>query len=131
MGRIVLRDRPGFTLVEVMVSFVIILITMLGLLQLTAQITAENVRNIIRDEGVRVAEEILTQWRALPYDQIVTPAVQPLGVQRNLRNFSVLYNPNIQITTYSGAKIINVTVTWQYRGVNYSHSISSLVRIKS
>lgn len=126
MERIVIRDKGGFTLIEVMIAFVIILITMLGLLNLTAQVTAVGVKNTIRDEGIKVAEEIMAQQRALPYDNIVTNT--PANLTRNLRNFSVTYSPTVSVTPYANAKIIDVTVTWQYRGTNYSHTISSLVR---
>lgn len=126
MERIVIRDKGGFTLIEVMIAFVIILITMLGLLNLTAQVTAVSVKNTIRDEGIKVAEEIMAQQRALPYDDIVTNT--PAKITRNLWNFSVTYSPTVSVTPYANAKTIDVTVTWQYRGTNYSHTISSLVR---
>jgi len=128
MERIVIRDKRGFTLIEVMIAFVIILIVMLGLLNLTAQVTVVGVGNTIRDEGVRVAEEVMAQQRGLPYDQIVTPSSQPPAITRNFRNFSVNFSPSITVTSYANAKVINITVNWQYRGTNHSHTISSLVR---
>lgn len=126
MVRNVIQDKRGFTLIEIMISFIVILITMLGLLNLTAQVTAVSVKNTIRDEGIKVAEEIMTQQRALPYDNIVTNT--PANITRNLRNFSVTYSPTVSVTPYANAKTIDVTVRWQYRGTPYSHTISSFVR---
>ncbi|MEO0228300.1 MAG: prepilin-type N-terminal cleavage/methylation domain-containing protein [candidate division WOR-3 bacterium] len=147
MERIVIRDKGGFTLIEVMIAFVIILVTMLGLLNLTAQVTAVSVKNTIRDEGIKVTEEVMAQIKALPYAKIVTNT--PYTITRNLRNFQMPYslsvivrvNPNssdeIVVTSTNSesssvkaanAKTIDVTVTWQYRGTKYSHTISSLVR---
>lgn len=129
MERNVIQDKKGFTLIEVMVAFVIILVMMLGLLNLTAQVTAVGVQNTIRDEGIKVAEEIMAQVRGLPYDNIITnPPEIPSSITRNLRNFSMTYSPLVRVTTYAAAKTIDVTVTWQYRGTNFSHTISSLVR---
>lgn len=127
MERHVIRDKQGFTLIEVMIAFVIILITMLGLLNLTAQVTAVNVRNTIRDEGIKVAEEVMEQQRALPYDNIVTNKKLP-PVKRNLRNFSLSYLPSVEVKTYANAKTVDVTVTWEYRNTKYIHKITSLVR---
>lgn len=126
MERIVLRDKKGFTLIEIMIAFVIILITMLGLLNLTAQVTAVGVKNAIRDEAAKVAEEVMSQVRGLPYGSIITQ--NPPAITRNFRNFSMTYTPLVTVTGSSYAKTIDVTVIWQYRGTNYSHTITSLVR---
>lgn len=117
----------GFTLIEVMIAFVIILIVMLGLLNLTAQVVAVNVKNTVRDEAIKVAEEVIEQERAKPFEDIKSGQKT---IKRNLRNFSIPYTVTINVpaTPSTDAKIINVTVTWQYRGTNYNHTISSLIR---
>lgn len=137
--KILILNRSGFTLIEVMIAFVIILIVMLGLLNLTGQVVTVSVKNTVRDEAIKVAEEVMAQVKALPYDDISTMTYNQLrkkidpnssasNITRNFRNFSMTYTPEISVTTYSDAKVINVTVTWSYRGDNYSHKISSLIR---
>ncbi len=139
MERIVWQDNRGFTLIEVMIAFVIIQIVMLGLLSVAAQVIQVSVTNIVRDEGIKVAEEVMAEVRSLPYDRIYTmtygtlrreidPNSSVTNVTRNFRHFTVTYNPNITVTTYADAKRVDVTVTWSYRETNYSHTISSLVR---
>ncbi len=137
--KILILNRLGFTLIEVMIAFVIILIVMLGLLNLTGQVVTVSVKNTVRDEAIKVAEEVMAQVKALPYDDISTmtynqlrqridPNSSATNITRNFRNFSMTYTPEISVTTYTDAKVINVTVTWSYRGDNYSHTISSLMR---
>lgn len=135
MGLIVIQDKrrqghnqSGFTLIEIMIAFVIILIVMLGLLNLTAQVTEVGVRNAIRDEAVRLAEEIMDQERAKPFDDI-----KPLDGKktRKIRNVSFEYEYSVSAQPNSNdanIKIISVKIGWYHRGKEYTHSISSIVR---
>lgn len=133
MGLIVIQDKrrqghnqSGFTLIEILIAFVIILIVMLGLLNLTAQVTEVGVRNAIRDEAVRLAEEIMDQERAKPFDEIKET---PLDKRtRTIRNVSFDYWYDIDISGSDDAKIITVGISWDYRGKEYTHNISSVVR---
>lgn len=135
----VLSGKKGFTLIEVLFALSIILITMLGLYKVTEMSMMTNMRNLIRDEGVKVAQEVINRIKAEPFSSITTGQWQPddfaaLGYQnaevtRNFRGFSVTYNLAATVTDYSNeVKQIDVTVTWPYKGVNYSHTISSMVR---
>lgn len=121
------HNQSGFTLIEIMIAFVIILIVMLGLLNLTAQVTEVGVRDTIREEAVRLAEEIIDQERAKPFDEIKgTPS--PIVKRRNIRNVSFDYSYNIGISGSDDAKIITLQISWYYRGKQYTHNISSIVR---
>ncbi len=136
--------KKGFTLIEVLFALSIILITMLGLYKVTEMSMMTNMKNVIRDEGVKVAQEVINRIKAIPFDNI-TPASSTPGSQwstndlnnnigystvaRNFRQFSVTYTLAVTVTDYSDeVKQIDVTVTWPYKGVNYSHTISSMVR---
>lgn len=137
MGLIVIQDKrrqghnqSGFTLIEIMIAFVIILIVMLGLLNLTAQVTEVGVRNAIRDEAVRLAEEIMDQERAKPFDDIGKPPTNNKRT-RKIRNVSFEYIYSISAQPNSNdakIKIITVGISWDYRGEQYTHNISSIVR---
>jgi|Deesub1362A_J573_1020465.scaffolds.fasta_scaffold28121_2 prepilin-type N-terminal cleavage/methylation domain-containing protein len=138
------NDREGFTLIEVLFALSIILITMLGLYKVTEMSMMTNMKNVIRDEGVKVAQEVINRIKAIPFDSI-TPASSSPGSQwstndlnnnigystviRNFRQFSVTYTLAVTVTDYSDEiKQIDVTVTWPYKGVSYSHTISTMVR---
>ncbi len=139
MEQVARQDNKGFTLVEVMIAFVVIFIVMLGLLNLATQVIAVGVRNTVRDEGIRVAEEVMAQVRSLPYSEINTmtygnlrkiidPQSSEVNIIRNLRHFTIKYNPDIRVTTHADGKVIDVTVTWSYMQTDYSHTITSFVR---
>lgn len=118
------RSEDGFTLIEVMVAFVIILITMLGLMNLTLQAIAVNAGNEIRDEAVRVAEEIAARMESTSYNSVTSGMLPP--VTRNMRNFSVNYNPEIIVNDFGNFKVVNVRINWVYKGKNYTYTMSTI-----
>jgi type IV pilus assembly protein PilV len=58
------RNSRGFTLVEVMVAMVIVLVAMMGLLQSVNIVTDTNIRNQARDEAVQVGQGALNDMMA-------------------------------------------------------------------
>lgn len=60
-------DNKGVTLVEVLISLVILLIVFMGLLQASLLSIDHNVRNSIRDEAVKIAADRITMDKSLPY----------------------------------------------------------------
>lgn len=151
----VLRYRPvslnsrGFTLIELMIAMVVILVAMLGLYQAIMVSMEGNVRNDLRDEGVRVAEEVINQIRELPYARI--PVASPwsslqfnavLGytppIDRNVRLQSVSYQVVVYVTQSAPMKQVRVVAGWNHKGVvstaghvtgkEFEHSISTIVR---
>lgn len=137
MERLVLLNKKGVTLIELMVSLVILLVVSLAFMQTALLGTSTNVANQIRDEAVTVAEMRMNQLRSLPFTDtttnpyLVAPGNNPVEVvvQRKFRGFSVNYTPTRTITNIStDAKQITVTVSWSYRGKTYSHGIMTIMR---
>lgn len=63
-----LKDTNGLSLVEVMIAMVILLFVSLALMQ-TALVSIEaNMKNVLRDEAVAVAEERISRAKALGFD---------------------------------------------------------------
>ena len=60
-------QRAGFTLVEVMISLVILLIVFMGLIQASLLSINHNVRNEVRDEAVRVGAKSMAMMRSFNY----------------------------------------------------------------
>jgi Tfp pilus assembly protein PilV len=69
----VLKDTRGLSLVEVMIAMVVLLFVSLALMQ-TALVSIEsNMKNVLRDEAVAIAEERINQARALPFASLTAP----------------------------------------------------------
>src|SRR5512143_830774 len=60
-------DSRGVTLVEVMISLVILLIVFMGLIQASLLSINHNMRNSVRDEAVRIAAESMSRLRSFNY----------------------------------------------------------------
>lgn len=116
----------GFTLLEVLVATVIILVGLLGLLQAVNVSMEHNLRNSLRDEAVRVGEETMYGIRRLTFDNITGDST--LKVTRNLRAFNKEYTVERNLTDLGGRSTeIVLTVKWDYRGTTYQHRVSTII----
>jgi prepilin-type N-terminal cleavage/methylation domain-containing protein len=159
MARIVrLNNYRGFTLVEVLVAMVVVLVVLMGLVQ-TALVSIDgNLRNLFRDEAVRLVEQRLNGMiiddannqylglRTLPFDD--AGLVQTAGwtctsdtgaeVPRTFRDMTKNYNVCWRITDITtDIKRLEVAAGWNYRNENpllaptnreFQHSITSILR---
>ncbi len=120
-------NKQGFTLVEILIAMVIILIAMLGMYKVTVLSIDGNVRNVIRNEGVKITEEVMNRLRAIPFDELTEGTwtdMTNLGytastVTRTFRNMTVSYAISITVNAPSSEfKVIEVVVGWDYKGEN-------------
>jgi type IV pilus assembly protein PilV len=133
MRTIALKDKKGFSLVEILISLVLLLIVFLALTQ-TAMVSIDsNMTNILRDEAVSIAEMSMNEARNIPFDNLVDSNDTVNRNFRNIANFQ--YNVSRIITPLgSNNKQIDITVTWDWKnrtvanGNPYSHSISTIMR---
>jgi prepilin-type N-terminal cleavage/methylation domain-containing protein len=132
----VLKNRKGLTLIEVMISLIVLLLVFLALLQTALVSIDSNMVNILRDEAVNVAEEQMNVARNTQFDTLlagVTDVSPPAA--RNLRNVAETYTATRTVTDVNAETkqvIINVTWDWKDRtagnGNPYTHTISAMLR---
>jgi len=144
-----ITDKKGLTLIEVMIALVILLLVSLALMQ-TAMVSIDaNMKNVLRDEAISIAEMRMDEARNLPFTSTVDNLVSDTGslagancptgfpamgvrIQRNLRNVTNLdFCTNRTVTLFgTDTKRIDITVGWRWRGENYTHSISTVRKIQ-
>jgi prepilin-type N-terminal cleavage/methylation domain-containing protein len=71
------RNSNGFSLVEMLVALVIIAITLLGLAAVTLSSITVNIRNDLRNTGVRLTNQTAEVLLALPPDGIISCGITP------------------------------------------------------
>ncbi len=121
------NKNKGFTIVEALVSLVILAIILLGLLAGVLKSYEIAIRNQIRDDAVKTAQELLEDIRNQNFDNLPT-SISPITKQ--IRNYSVTFTPNLTITdvVQGQVKKISLTISWTYKGKNYSYTAETLIR---
>ncbi|MDD5761882.1 MAG: type II secretion system protein [bacterium] len=126
-----MKNNGGMTLVEVLVSLVIVFIVFLGLSASGLVVLNENIKNDFRDEAVNVAEQEMIMARRFLFDNIVTiPAYtvprQIRGVTKNFtvtRTVAAIDPDNLNLT---------VNVAWtrieNSQTRSYNHQVATIVR---
>lgn len=133
-NKIDIRQRiagtDGFTIVELMVSLVLLLFISLALMQTALVGMDSTTRNMLRDEGVQIAQQKLDNLRNVQYSKLVSVYNGTSGtVTRKLRNINQVYSVSNTVTsTSTGVSIVrmNVLVSWSWRGQSYDTSLSTV-----
>ncbi|MBP6940572.1 MAG: prepilin-type N-terminal cleavage/methylation domain-containing protein [Syntrophorhabdaceae bacterium] len=125
MQRIVSRNSKGFTIIEVLVAVCILTISMLAILEAVVIAMEHNLNNISRDESVRIAEAKMNDLRNTAFSSLANGST---SVTRNFRNLTRTFNVQWTVSNLSANSIaVQVVVNWSHRGVQRSHSITSVM----
>jgi type II secretory pathway pseudopilin PulG len=121
------KKEKGFTIIEALVSLTILAIILIGLLAGILKSYEIVVRNQIRDEAVKTAQEILEDLRNRDFDNLPN-SLSP--ITRQIRNSSITFTPTINITdvVQGDVKKVSITINWNYKGKTYSYTTETLIR---
>ncbi len=119
------------TLVEVLVSLVIVFIIFLGLSGSGLVVLNENIKNEMRDEAVSVADNAVQVARRTLFDNLVT--LTPDNVLRLVRNVNRPFTVTRTVTNLDGDnRQVTVNVGWTRVENNqvksYNHQVATIVR---
>lgn len=143
MEQVVIKNKKGLTLIEVMVALVVLLIVFLGMMQAIAIAVNMNVKNQLRGEGVKVADERVNALKNLSFvnaDLNDTggnfindddPNTNPVTniITRSFRNFDVDFISTKRITDINtDNKRIELTVNWTWRNETFNHGVSLVLK---
>ena len=157
MQRIVKLNKTGISLVEVLIALVVLLLVSLAMMQTALVSIESNMINVLREEAVAIAEMRMNDTKNLRFtdsvDEVVNdtadsiaddnfaivscqgPPVNdvnpyPVRIERNVRNLAP-FNFGTRRTVIDrpldANKQVIILVRREYRGVCYSHEISSII----
>lgn len=118
-------NSSGFTLVELLVAMVIMLVGLLGLTYSVEIAMEHNLKNQMRGEVTRVAEEVMSDMRSRPFDSV---SATSMVIPSKLRNINRSYTVTKKIValpnpTGTVSRQYQVDVKWLYKNVSTTHSI--------
>ena len=125
------NNTSGMTLVEILVSLVIVFIVFLGLSSSGLVVLNENIKNELRDEAVSVADSAVQDARRALFDNLVTLPAD--NVLRQVRSVNRPFTVTRTVTNLDGDnRQVTINVGWtrtegsQTR--SYSHQVVTVVR---
>jgi len=133
MAHSVKLNNKGMSLLEVMIAIVFLMVVSLALVQTSLLGFQENLRNSLREEAVRIADQKIGELRARTYtqtfiDPLLNAGATTATVARNLRSFQKNYSVTTTITDLStDNKQITAKVDWTYKGSTFSHSTTVIL----
>ena len=122
-------NNDAFTLVEVLVAVVILMVGLLGLLQTINLAIATNVQTEMRTQATAIAEDRMAQIKSVPFDEIDDTGTEekvnvPLSMRSSFVNYSATFRGDAISPT---AKRLNVGVRWHHKGNRYEHVVTTIV----
>ncbi len=119
------RNNRGFTLIEVMVAILIMMVGLIGLLQSINVAMEYNLKNQLRDEAVYTAERYFNELRGMPFDSIpVADLIFTTPSKIRGGAWPLTVKESSTLTTHD-TKLVLVVVTWMYKNVPYENRLTA------
>lgn len=126
----VLKNKRAFTLIEFMVSVLILTVGLLGLLQAINLAISTNMANTLRNEATVLADESLTS-RIAELSSLDTSEFDAFNnnssVRRKVMNGYKNYSVSSTGTKISKSIEVNVLVSWKHKDSRYTHNASTVL----
>ena len=125
-----LNNRSGFTLLEVLVALVILMVGMMALLSAATNAISLNMDNILRDEAVQIGDSKMRVVKGNKAATFVSP-FQNLSTTSHqtskLRSKSTPYTVTLSSSSTGGnSNLLHVLVSWNFKNNTKQHEFSTL-----
>ena len=130
-----IKNSSGFTLVELMVAMLIMMVGMFGLLETLNVSIQHNVKNDLRSQAIRLGEKHMSDLRLMPFDSII-PTFAVISASSKIRgtakNFviertSQVLAEDTAVPPQSTSKQLTVVVKWAFRNMTSQNKVISVV----
>lgn len=126
----VIQDKRGFTLIEFLVSIVILMVGLLGLLQTVNMSYSSNLQNQLRNEAVVVTDLEMAKEFAKGYEGVdpsQASVFRTYTVSRKILSSFKLYSVAKTGTQLQNSKQVMIETSWKYKKIRYSHNASGVI----
>ena len=132
MARTALQNNKGFTLLETVIAMTILTVMMLGTLQALIGTYQFARKNTLRDHAVKLADEVLTDFRNTPFSALANGTQTAVNYQRQINNANIAYTTTATIAepVTNVAKTVQLVTTWAYKGNQYNVTTTTIVANK-
>lgn len=140
---LILIKNRGFTLIEVMVAIVIMMVGLIGLLQSINVATEYNLKNHLRDEGVYVGEKYLNELKGRGFDNIAPTPPETSVTFPVISTASKIRGTGKKLKIETSSTVMShdaenkpttlqlmVVVKWTYKDVTYENRVSAPISQK-
>lgn len=134
-ARSIKNSESGFTLVEVLVAILIMMVGMFGMLETITASMQHNLKNQLRDEAVHVGERYMTELRGLSFD--TSPyfiSYSSRQITSKIKGVEKIYTVQRDSTplAFDGfgkatSRQLTVTVKWAYRNQSSLNRVVTVV----
>jgi prepilin-type N-terminal cleavage/methylation domain-containing protein len=128
--------KRGFTLVEVMVTLILLAFGMLASVVGIMKALDHSLLNEMRNDAIKIAQEQEEAARNMPYQNLqnISTAI-PQTIWRQVRKQPVLYKVKFTRTSVGSGSLLGIAlvqfdVSWSFKNTNYSCVLQTLVRQK-
>jgi type IV pilus assembly protein PilV len=119
----------GFTLIEVLMAMLIMIVGLLSLLQAINVALEYNTENQLREAAVHLGEEKMNDLRIQPFDTLkTTPPSAIIHVTRKVRGIDRNFDVEryaLPTSVKSDTMDLQVRVKWTYKNVKSVHSLET------
>lgn len=126
----VYQNNAGFTLIEFLVSIVILMVGLLGLLQAINVSFSQNMQNQIRNEAVAVVDAEMAKELAKGFDGVDpsnTSVFRNYTVSRRVLSTYKQYSVSKTGASFQNSKQVDIAISWRYKQQRFTQGASSVI----